>query len=130
MNFFRRNGGMQDMYIDGFDDAPVVREHAGEGAVESAAQGTSGGGLEMTVISPSDFSEASDVAKEILRGVTVVLNLDRLNKEACRRLLDFLGGVIFALDGGIKKVAASTYIVTPTHVDIYDSHTRSDGEEF
>ncbi len=128
MNFFRRNGGMQDMYIDGFDETPVEQGIAPD--VEEPAARPSTGGLAMTVVSPQDFSEASDVAKEILRGVTVVLNLDRLSKESCRRLLDFLGGVVYALDGGIKKVAASTYIVTPTHVDIYDSHKGMGGEEF
>jgi FtsZ-interacting cell division protein YlmF len=127
MNFFRRNGGMQDMYIDGFDEEPVARETAE--STEEAPQRREAGGLAMTVVSPQDFSEASDVAKEVLRGVTVVLNLDRMNKESCRRLLDFLGGVVYALDGGIKKVAASTYIVTPTHVDIYDSQRGTDEGE-
>ena len=129
MNFFRRNGGMQDMYIDGFDretpESPVTVNEPEEAPKERVS-----GGLAMTVVSPQDFSEASDVAKEVLRGVTVVLNLDRMNKESCRRLLDFLGGVVYALDGGIKKVAASTYIVTPTHVDIYDSQKAMGESDF
>jgi len=67
------------------------------------------------------ITDVTPVAEEVLRGVTVVLNLDKLNKEDSRRFLDFLGGVIFSIDGGIKKVAASTYVVTPRNVDVYDS---------
>ena len=49
---------------------------------------------------------------------TVVLNLESTNKEIARRLLDFLSGVAYANEGKIKKVAISTYIITPYNVDI------------
>ncbi|MEG1404578.1 MAG: cell division protein SepF, partial [Oscillospiraceae bacterium] len=47
-----------------------------------------------------------------------VLNLEKTNKELARRLLDFLSGVAYANEGTIKKVAISTYIITPYNVDI------------
>ena len=49
---------------------------------------------------------------------TVVLNLESTNKDIARRLLDFLSGVAYANEGKIKKVAISTYIITPYNVDI------------
>jgi cell division inhibitor SepF len=49
---------------------------------------------------------------------TVVLNLEQTNREIARRLLDFLSGVAYANEGKIKKVANSTYIITPYNVDI------------
>ena len=48
----------------------------------------------------------------------VVLNLEQTNKDIARRLLDFLSGVAYANEGKIKKVAISTYIITPYNVDI------------
>jgi cell division inhibitor SepF len=48
----------------------------------------------------------------------VVLNLESTPKEVARRVLDFLSGVAYAQDGKIKKVAVSTYIITPYNVDI------------
>ena len=48
----------------------------------------------------------------------MVLNLEETNKDVARRLVDFLSGVTYALDGKIKKVAASTFIITPYNVDI------------
>ena len=47
-----------------------------------------------------------------------MLNLESTNKEIARRLLDFLSGVAYANEGKIKKVAISTYIITPYNVDI------------
>jgi cell division inhibitor SepF len=48
----------------------------------------------------------------------VVLNLESTNKEVSRRLVDFLSGVAYANNGEMKRVAASTYIITPFNVDI------------
>ena len=47
-----------------------------------------------------------------------MLNLESTNKDVARRLVDFLSGVAYALDGKIKKVAISTYILTPYNVEI------------
>ena len=49
---------------------------------------------------------------------TVVLNLESTKKEVSRRLVDFLSGVAYANSGQIKRVAASTFIITPYNVDI------------
>ena len=48
----------------------------------------------------------------------VVLNLESTNKEVSRRLIDFLSGVAYANNGQIKRVATSTFIITPYNVDI------------
>ena len=48
----------------------------------------------------------------------VVLNLEATNKDVARRLVDFLSGCAYALDGKIKKIAISTYLITPYNVDI------------
>ena len=49
---------------------------------------------------------------------TVVLNLESTNRDIARRLLDFLSGVAYANNGQIKRVANSTYIITPYNVDV------------
>ena len=48
----------------------------------------------------------------------MVMNLEATNKDVARRLVDFLSGVAYAGEGKIKRVANSTYIITPYHVDI------------
>ena len=48
----------------------------------------------------------------------MVLNLESTNKDVARRLIDFLSGVAYANNGQLKRVANSTFIITPYNVDI------------
>ena len=74
--------------------------------------------LQVVLVKPERFENASEIADHLREKRTVVLNLESTNKEIARRLLDFLSGVAYAGEGKIKKVAANTYIITPYHVDI------------
>ena len=48
----------------------------------------------------------------------MLINLETTPKDVTRRLVDFLSGVAYALDGKVKKIAANTYIITPSNVDL------------
>ena len=74
--------------------------------------------LQVVLVKPELFENASEIADHLREKRTVVLNLESTNKEIARRLLDFLSGVAYAQEGKIKKVAISTYIITPYNVDI------------
>lgn len=74
--------------------------------------------LQVVLVKPERFENASEIADHLREKRTVVLNLEQSNKDIARRLVDFLSGVAYALDGKIKKVAVSTYIITPYNVDI------------
>jgi len=74
--------------------------------------------LKVVLVKPERFENASEIADHLKDKRTVVLNLESTNKDVARRLLDFLAGVSYAQEGKIKKVAISTYIITPYNVDI------------
>ncbi|MCD7753342.1 MAG: cell division protein SepF [Clostridiales bacterium] len=74
--------------------------------------------LQVVLVKPEKFDEASAIANHLRDKRTVVLNLEAANKDIARRMVDFLSGVAYALEGKIKKVAISTYIITPYSVDI------------
>lgn len=74
--------------------------------------------LQVVLVKPERFENAAEVADHLRDKRTVVLNLEQTNKEIARRLIDFLSGVAYAQEGKIKKVAVSTYIITPYNVDI------------
>ena len=74
--------------------------------------------LQVVLVKPEKFDDASAIADHLREKRTVVLNLESTNKEIARRLLDFLSGVAYANEGKIKKVAISTYLITPYKVDI------------
>ena len=72
--------------------------------------------LQVVLVKPEHFEDASTIADHLNAKRTVVLNLESSNKDVARRILDFLSGVAYANDGQIKKVANCTYIITPYNV--------------
>ena len=74
--------------------------------------------LQVVLVKPERFDNVSEIAEHLRERRAVVLNLESTNKDVARRLVDFLSGCAYALDGKIKKVAISTYIITPLNVDI------------
>ena len=79
------------------------------------------GGVELKVIRPESYDEVRTVADNLLSGCTVVLNVEVLDRTTITRMLDFLNGVTYCQDGEIKRVAPSTFIITPhSDIDISD----------
>ena len=74
--------------------------------------------LEVVLVKPERFEDASSIADHLNSKRTVVLNLESTNKDISRRLVDFLSGVAYANNGQIKRVANSTFIITPYNVGI------------
>ena len=96
-------------------DPPVSEEERRSNKVVNIRAATQ---LQVVLVKPDKFEDASAIADHLREKRTVVLNLESTNKEIARRLLDFLSGVAYAQEGKIKKVAISTYIITPYNVDI------------
>jgi len=74
--------------------------------------------LKVILVTPEHFEDASSIADHLNEKRTVVLNLESTNKDVARRLVDFLSGVAYANNGQIKRVANSTFIITPYNVDV------------
>lgn len=102
---FRETEDVDDTVIEGKRGNKVVNIHA-------TAQ------LQVVLVKPERFDDASAVADHLNAKRTVVLNLESANKDVARRILDFLCGVAYANDGQIKKVANCTFIITPYNVGI------------
>ena len=74
--------------------------------------------LQVVLSKPEKFEEVRGIADNLNEKRTVVLNLESVSKEVARRLIDFLTGVAYANNGQIKRVANSTFIITPYNVDV------------
>ncbi|MBO7150880.1 MAG: cell division protein SepF [Clostridia bacterium] len=90
-------------------DAPTTPSH------------TAPGGIELKVATPKQFDEVSTIADYLLSGCTVFLNVEDTPKEIIRRLIDFLSGVVYSIEGQIRKVTLTTYIITPGNVEISEA---------
>ncbi len=74
--------------------------------------------IQVALVKPERFEDAPAIADHLADNRTVVLNLEAAARETQRRLLDFLSGVAYAHNGRIKRVANSTFIITPSNVDV------------
>lgn len=74
--------------------------------------------LQVVLVRPESFDSVGQIADHLRDRHAVLLNLEHTEKNVARRLVDFLSGCAYALDGKIKKVATSTYLITPFSVDI------------
>lgn len=83
----------------------------------------SGATIEMKVVKPTSYKieEAKQYGDLLLERKTVLLNLESTSLEDARRLLDFLAGVVHAVDGKIEKVGKKTFVATPHNVDVTGS---------
>ena len=82
---------------------------------------SSSGQMQVVLVKPDRFDQVSEIADHLRDKQAVVLNLETTNKDVARRLVDFLSGCAYALDGKIKKIAVSTYLVTPYNVDVVNN---------
>ncbi len=98
--------------------APVRHQNSGTNVMGSA--------IEMKVVKPDRYEAVADIADLLLQGNTVLLNLEDTNKEATRRIIDFMTGVAYAIRGDLRRIANNTYVVTPNNVRVSDS---DDGAE-
>lgn len=74
--------------------------------------------VQVVLVKPERFETAAEIADHLRDRRPVVMNLEQAPKDVARRLIDFLSGVAYALDGRIKKIASATFILTPYNVDI------------
>lgn len=102
------------------DDRTEVVEETPAPVKSKAREGSSFGGTKMqfVLVKPEKYEECVQIGNHLLERKTVVLNLESTGKEVSRRIIDFLGGVAFAVRGQIKKVSVATYIIIPSNADI------------
>lgn len=73
---------------------------------------------------PESFADAKLVADEFKRGVPVLLNLQGLDRDLARRLIDFASGICYALDGSMEKIASQVFLLIPDGAEVSDEDRR------
>lgn len=74
--------------------------------------------LKLVVMQPNSFDDAQDVCDHLKEKKPVVINLEYADKDTARRLIDFLSGAVYGVDGHIQKVSSSIFLLVPYNVDI------------
>jgi cell division inhibitor SepF len=85
--------------------------------------------MRMLVFQPSSYEEAECIIDNLKARKPVIMNLDELEIELGQRILDFVGGAVYSLNGDIKKVARSIFVVAPSNVDVSQNIAERSGRE-
>lgn len=98
-NFHQRNG-----------DNKVVSLNAPRSAVNKASK--------ISLAVPRLYADVQDIAGQLLKQEAVIVNLGRIDDENARRIIDFLTGTVFAIEGDIERIGDSIFLCTPKNFEI------------
>jgi cell division inhibitor SepF len=76
------------------------------------------------VVSPASFNEAQEVADKYKGNVPVIMNLQDVDRDLSRRLIDFASGLCYGVGGTMEKVAHQVYLLTPSNVEVSPEERR------
>ena len=75
-------------------------------------------GMEVCVIKPSSIEDEIEIADTLLNGRTVVINMEGLNVDIAQRIIDFISGATYSMNGNLQKISNYIFLATPCGVDI------------
>ena len=73
---------------------------------------------EVVLFRPGNFNDTSKAADDLRNRKAVIVNMENVDKAMARRVVDFLSGCVYALDGDVKKIAQSAYLFCPHNMEI------------
>ena len=87
------------------------------------AQGSS---IKMVISQPTTFEQSDEICGFLKEKKSVIVNLEYVNKDVARRIVDFISGGVYALDGYIQKVSNSIFLVAPSNYEITNEMAREE----
>ena len=100
------------------DYTPASTASGTAGGFSGQVLSMSSGKQEVVLFHAKTFDDAAKAADELRRKKAVILNMENVDKALTRRVVDFLSGSVYALDGSVKKIAQSTYLFCPHNMDV------------
>ena len=98
--------------------APAAAAPASAPSFGGSVLNMNSGKQEVVLFHAKTFDDAAKAADELCKRKAVILNMENVDKALTRRVVDFLSGSVYALDGRVKKVAQSTYLFCPHNMDV------------
>lgn len=75
----------------------------------------------VVLCEPGGYNEVQEIANHLVNKCAVVMNLQRADHKQAKRIVDFLSGAVYAVNGDIKKLGAATFLCTPENMDVTGS---------
>jgi len=85
-----------------------------------------GNSIKMVISQPTTFEQSDEICGFLKEKKSVIVNLEYVNKDVARRIVDFISGGVYALDGYIQKVSNSIFLVAPSNYEITNEMAREE----
>lgn len=82
--------------------------------------------IRMVISQPTTFEQSEEICSFLKEKKSVIVNLEYVNKDVARRIVDFISGGVYALDGYIQKVSNSIFLVAPSNYEITNEMAREE----
>ena len=82
--------------------------------------------IKMVISQPTTFEQAEDICDLLKDKQSVIVNLEYVNKDVARRIIDVVSGAVHALDGHIQKVSNSIFLIAPFNYEITNEMAREE----
>ena len=82
--------------------------------------------IKMIISKPTSFEQTEDICECLKQKKSIIVNLEYVNKDVARRIVDFMSGAVQALDGHIEKVSNSIFLFAPMNYDITSEATKEE----
>lgn len=82
--------------------------------------------IKMVISQPTNFEQSDEICSFLKEKKSVIVNLEYVNKDVARRIVDFISGGVYALDGYIQKVSNSIFLVAPSNYEITNEMAREE----
>lgn len=82
--------------------------------------------VKMVISQPTNFEQSEEICNYLKEKKSVIVNLEYVNKDIARRIVDFISGSVHALDGHIQKISNSIFLIAPTNYEIANEMAREE----
>ena len=87
---------------------------------------TQANSIKMVISQPTTFEQSEEICGFLKEKKSVIVNLEYVNKDVARRIVDFISGGVYALDGYIQKISNSIFLVAPSNYEITNEMAREE----
>lgn len=82
--------------------------------------------IKMVISQPTTFEQSEEICNYLKEKKSIIVNLEYVNKDVARRIIDFISGGVYALDGHIQKVSNAIFLIAPVNYEIANEMAREE----
>ena len=116
----------EDNKVSNYEDEDEEKKFFGGKKGKIVPFNAQGQSVKMVISQPTTFEQSEEICNLLKEKKSVIVNLEYVNKDVARRIVDFISGGVFALDGHIQKISNSIFLIAPMNYEITNEMAREE----